>query len=126
MINEQNIMDLSDFAERDIKEEFAHIKDSIVALEKLIEAKEKEPEDSGNNLAKKLRATIRENIEELSLPVERKCDALEAKLNTVQESINQLKSRQDSIHKLLVANIVCLGVLLFIGLYMFFAFGLKL
>ena len=34
MIDEKNIIDLSDFGERDIKEEFAHIKDSIMALEK--------------------------------------------------------------------------------------------
>ena len=42
MISEENIIDLSDFAERDIKEEFTRLKDSISVLEKLIDAKDLE------------------------------------------------------------------------------------
>ncbi len=122
MINDENIMDLSDFAERDIKEEVAHIKESITALEQLIEAKEKEePEDAGNSLAKKLKATIRENIEELSLPVEAKCDALEVKLNALQDSIETLKTKQKSNTNLLVTNLVVLIIAVVLICFSIFA-----
>lgn len=122
MINDENIMDLSDFAERDIKEEVAHIKESITALEQLIEAKEKEePEDAGNSLAKKLKATIRENIEELSLPVEAKCDALEVKLNALQDSIETLKTKQKSNTNFLVTNLVVLIIAVVLICFSIFA-----
>lgn len=119
MIDEKNIIDLSDFGERDIKEEFAHIKDSIMALEKLIDAKEKEPDDKGNSLSRQLRATIRENMEELNLPIEAKCDALEAKLNGIQDSINQIKTKQESAYKVTVTNMIMLAVILLLVLYIF-------
>ncbi|QFJ55970.1 hypothetical protein [Pseudobutyrivibrio xylanivorans] len=121
MIKDGNIIDLSDFAERDVKEELAHIKESIISLEKLIDAKEQEPEDStGNSLARKLKATIRENIEELNLPIEEKCDALEAKLNVIQESISQMKEKQAVNSKIQMVIAVGMLVVTFINLYIFF------
>ncbi len=124
MINEENIIDLSDFAERDIKEEVAHIRESITSLEKLIEAKEKTlPDDSSNNMARSIKASIREYIEELSMPVEAKCDALEAKLNTLQESVNQIKESQSIRGKLLIVNLIGILLILFANLYMIFNGG---
>lgn len=112
MINEENIIDLSDFAERDIKEEFTRIKDSISALEKLIDAKEQEQSDEGAANMAKIKASIRENVEEISLPLEHKCDVLEAKLNSIQEGLNQVRSRQESRSRLLVLNTIGIGVIL--------------
>ena len=124
MIKDENIMDLSDFAERDIKEEFANLKDSISAIEKLIEAKEQEMPGGDNSalLASKIKTSIRENIEEMSLPVEAKCDALEAKLNVLQESVNEVRNKQDTVNKMMLANTIIMGILLLIGLYIFFLF----
>ncbi|CBK74311.1 hypothetical protein CIY_15290 [Butyrivibrio fibrisolvens 16/4] len=112
MINEENIIDLSDFAERDIKEEFTRIKDSISALEKLIDAKEQEQSDEGAANMAKIKASIRENVEEISLPLEHKCDVLEAKLNSIQEGLNQVRSRQESRSRLLVLNTIGIGIIL--------------
>ena len=112
MINEENIIDLSDFAERDIKEEFTRIKDSISALEKLIDAKEQEQSDEGAANMAKIKASIRENVEEISLPLEHKCDVLEAKLNSIQEGLNQVRSRQESRSRLLVLNTIGRGIIL--------------
>ena len=112
MINEENIIDLSDFAERDIKEEFTRIKDSISALEKLIDAKEQEQSDEGAANMAKIKASIRENVEEISLPLEHKCDVLEAKLNSIQEGLNQVRSRQESRLRLLVLNTIGIGIIL--------------
>lgn len=114
MISEENIIDLSDFAERDIKEEFTRLKDSISVLEKLIDAKDLvQPEENGN-IAKQLKSTIRENIEEMSLPLEQKCDVLEAKLNNIQESLNQVKLRQQIKERLIILNTIGLGIILVI------------
>ena len=114
MISEENIIDLSDFAERDIKEEFTKLKDSISVLEKLIDAKDLDvPEETGD-IAKQIKTTIRENIEEINLPLEEKCDALEVKLNGIQETLNQIKIRQESREKLLVLNTIGLGIILVI------------
>ncbi len=120
MINDENIMDLSDYADRDVKEEFAHIKDSIISLEKLIEAKEKSSDDS-DALSKNLKATIRENIEEINLPIEQKCDALESKLNALSDSLNQFKAKQESNGRLLIANLICTGVATIILVSVFFS-----
>ena len=115
MISEENIIDLSDFAERDIKDEFTRLKDSISVLEKLIDAKDldQQPGDSGQ-LSKQIKETIRENIEEISLPIEEKCDALEAKLNSIQDMLNQIMVRQESRQKLLIINTIGLGIILVI------------
>ena len=112
MINDENIMDLSDYADRDIKEEFAHIVDSITSLEKLIDAKESNSENSDSAIPKYLKATIRENLEELSLPIEEKCDALEQKLNTLNESFNQINIKQQNNGKLLLATTIITGLVL--------------
>ncbi|SDH29897.1 hypothetical protein SAMN05421493_101184 [Pseudobutyrivibrio sp. 49] len=111
MISEENIIDLSDFAERDIKEEFTRLKDSISVLEKLIDAKDLEQPEENGNIAKQLKSTIRENIEEISLPIEQKCDVLEAKLNGIQETLNQVKLRQEIKERLLVLNTIGLGII---------------
>ncbi|SDB05667.1 hypothetical protein SAMN02910298_00130 [Pseudobutyrivibrio sp. YE44] len=124
MIKEENIIDLSDFAERDIKEEVAHIRESITSLEKLIEAKEKTlPDDTGNNMTRSIKASIREYIEEISLPIEQKCDVLEAKLNALQESVNQVKESQSIRGKLLVANLIGILLVLIANLYIIFYVG---
>ena len=118
MINDENIIDLSDFADRDVKEEVAHIRESITSLERLIEAKEKNlPDDNGSNLTKSIKASMREYIEELSLPIEEKCDVLEVKLNTLQESVNQMKANQSVRGKLLVANLIGILFILAVNLY---------
>lgn len=122
MINDDNIMDLSDYADRDIKEEFAHIKESITSLENLIDAKEKNLDNSDNALPKYLKATIREHLDELSLPIEDKCDALELKINALNESINQINAKQQANGRLLLASTICIGVLLLIVLYLIFSF----
>ena len=123
MISEENIIDLSDFAERDIKEEFTRLKDSISALEKLIDAKDLDvPEETGD-IAKQIKTTIRENIEEINLPLEEKCDALEVKLNGIQETLNQIKIRQESREKLLVLNTIGLGIILVI--YVLYYIGIQ-
>lgn len=114
MISEENIIDLSDFAERDIKEEFTRLKDSISVLEKLIDAKDLEQPEENGNIAKQLKSTIRENIEEMSLPLEQKCDVLEAKLNNIQESLNQVKLRQQIKERLIILNTIGLGIILVI------------
>ena len=114
MISEENIIDLSDFAERDIKEEFTRLKDSISVLEKLIDAKEQEQSEEGPANMAKIKASIRENVEEISLPLEHKCDVLEAKLNSNQEILNQIRSRQDAKYRLLVLNTIGLGIILVI------------
>ncbi len=116
MINDENIMDLSDYADRDIKEEFAHIVDSITSLEKLIDAKETNSANSDNAIPKYLKATIRENLEELSLPIEEKCDALEQKLNALNESINQVNVKQQSNGKLLLTTTILAGVVLVLSI----------
>ena len=114
MISEENIIDLSDFAERDIKEEFTRLKDSISMLEKLIDAKDQEQPEEGNKLSKQIKSAIRENIEEMSLPLEQKCDVLEAKLNGVQETLNQVKLRQEIRERLLILNTIGLGIIIVI------------
>ena len=112
MISEENIIDLSDFAERDIKEEFTRLKDSISVLEKLIDSKDLGQSEENADIAKTLKSTIRENIEEISIPLEQKCDVLEAKLNGIQDTLNQVKVRQESREKLLVLNTIILGIIL--------------
>lgn len=119
MINEDNIMDLSDYADRNVKEEFAHIKDSIISLEKLIEAKENNSENSESALPKYLKASIQENLDELSLPIEEKCDALEQKINTLNETLSQINIKQQNNGKLLLTTAIAVGVLLVIALYQF-------
>lgn len=114
MISEENIIDLSDFAERDIKEEFTRLKDSISVLEKLIDAKDLEQPEENGNITKQIKSTIRENIEEISLPLEQKCDVLEAKLNSIQEVLNLVKVRQETREKLLILNTIGLGIILVI------------
>lgn len=115
MISEENIIDLSDFAERDIKEEFTRLKDSISVLEKLIDSKDLEqPGENNGNIAKQLKNSIRENIEEVTLPLEQKCDVLETKLNGIQETLNQVKLRQETREKLLILNSIGLGIILVI------------
>ncbi|MBR5637611.1 MAG: hypothetical protein IKW81_11840 [Pseudobutyrivibrio sp.] len=121
MINEENIIDLSDFAERDIKEEFTRLKDSISALEKLIDAKEQEQQEDGGVDFAKIQTTIKENVEEISLPLEQKCDVLEAKLNILQETINQSRSKQDTNGKLVVFNTI--GIVALIVMYVLFYLG---
>lgn len=116
MINDENIMDLSDYADRDIKEEFAHIVDSITSLEKLIDAKESNSENSDSAIPKYLKATIRENLEELSLPIEEKCDALEQKLNTLSDTINQVNLKQQNNGKLLLTTTILAGVVLVLSI----------
>ena len=112
MISEENIIDLSDFAERDIKEEFTRLKDSISVLEKLIDSKDLGQSEENADITKTLKSTIRENIEEISIPLEQKCDVLEAKLNGIQDTLNQVKVRQESREKLLVLNTIILGIIL--------------
>ena len=114
MISEENIIDLSDFAERDIKEEFTRLKDSISVLEKLIDAKDLEQPEENGNIAKQLKSTIRENIEEISLPLEQKCDVLEAKLNGIQDTLNQVKLRQEIKERLIILNTIGLGMIILI------------
>ncbi|MBQ7147955.1 MAG: hypothetical protein IJR96_04315 [Pseudobutyrivibrio sp.] len=116
MINDENIMDLSDYADRDIKEEFAHIVDSITSLEKLIDAKESNSENSDSAIPKYLKATIRENLEELSLPIEEKCDALEQKINTLSDTINQVNLKQQNNGKLLLTTTILAGVVLVLSI----------
>ncbi len=114
MISEENIIDLSDFAERDIKEEFTRLKDSISVLEKLIDAKDLEQPEENGNIAKQLKSTIRENIEEISLPLEQKCDVLEEKINNIKETLNQVKLRQQIKERLIILNTIGLGIILVI------------
>ena len=114
MISEENIIDLSDFAERDIKEEFTRLKDSISVLEKLIDAKDLEQPEENGNIAKQLKSSIRENIEEITLPLEQKCDVLEAKLNGIQDTLNQVKLRQEIRERLLILNTIGLGIIVVI------------
>ena len=122
MINDDNIMDLSDFGDRNVKEEFAHIKDSLISLEKLIEAKENNYEDSDEVAPKYLKATLRESFEELSLPIEEKCDALELKINTLTESINQIQHQQKNNSKLILCTTIGVGIMLLLVLYVLFFF----
>ena len=117
MINDENIMDLSNFGDRNVKEEFAHIKDSLISLEKLIEAKENNYEDSDEVAPKYLKTTLRESFEELSLPIEEKCDALELKINTLTESINQINQQQKTNSKLILFNTIGVGVMVLLILY---------
>ena len=122
MINDDNIMDLSDFGDRNVKEEFAHIKDSLISLEKLIEAKENNYEDSEDVAPKYLKTTLRESFEELSLPIEEKCDALELKINTLTESINQIQHQQKNNSKLILCTTIGVGIMLLLVLYVLFFF----
>ncbi len=122
MINDDNIMDLSDFGDRNVKEEFAHIKDSLISLEKLIEAKEKDVNDSEDVAPKYLKTTLRESFEELSLPIEEKCDALELKINTLTESINQIQHQQKNNSKLILCTAIGVGIMLLLVLYVLFFF----
>ncbi|SHI60212.1 hypothetical protein [Pseudobutyrivibrio xylanivorans] len=112
MISEENIIDLSDFAERDIKEEFTRLKDSITVLEKLIDSKDLEQPSENGKITRELKNSIRENLEEITLPLEQKCDVLESKLNGIQETLNQVKLRQETREKLLVLNTIGLGIIL--------------
>lgn len=112
MISEENIIDLSDFAERDIKEEFTRLKDSITVLEKLIDSKDLEQSSENGKITRELKNSIRENLEEITLPLEQKCDVLESKLNGIQETLNQVKLRQETREKLLVLNTIGLGIIL--------------
>jgi hypothetical protein len=114
MISEENIIDLSDFAERDIKEEFTRLKDSITVLEKLIDSKDLEQPSENGKITRELKNSIRENLEEITLPLEQKCDVLESKLNGIQETLNQVKLRQETREKLLVLNTIGLGIILVI------------
>ena len=122
MISEENIIDLSDFAERDIKEEFTRLKDSLSALEELIDSKDASQSDENAVLAKVVRSTIRENVEEISIPLEQKCDVLETKLNGIQDSLNQIKVRQDSREKLVVLNTIILGIILVVYILSYIGF----
>lgn len=125
MINDENIMDLSDFGDRNVKEEFAHIKDSLISLEKLIEAKENSYENSDDSdevAPKYLKTTLRESFEELSLPIEEKCDALELKINALTESINQINQQQKTNSKLILCTTIGVGIMVLLVLYVLFSF----
>lgn len=125
MINDDNIMDLSDFGDRNVKEEFAHIKDSLISLEKLIEAKENNANDSDDTderAPKYLKSTLRESFEEFSLPIEEKCDALELKINALNETINQINHQQKTNSRLILITTIGIGVMMLIVIYVLFFF----
>ena len=122
MISEENIIDLSDFAERDIKEEFTRLKDSISVLEKLIDAKDLEQSNDSTDNTKQLDDSLLDDIEEIIAPIEEKCDALEVKLNGIQETLNQVKVRQESREKLLILNTIGLGIILVIYILYYIGF----
>ena len=94
----------------------------IPRLEKLIEAKEKDVDDSEDVAPKYLKTTLRESFEELSLPIEEKCDALELKINTLTESINQIQHQQKNNSKLILCTAIGVGIMLLLVLYVLFFF----
>ena len=101
MIDEENIIDLTDFSDCDVKNENIKSKNEGALLEEA------------------LNAVLKKNLEKMLVPIEENCDAIESKLNSIQESLNQIKAKQDAREKLIIINTIFLGCV-FLGCFLYY------
>ena len=101
MIDEENIIDLTNFSDCDVKNENIKAKNEGALLEEA------------------LNAVLKKNLEKMLVPIEENCDAIESKLNSIQESLNQIKAKQDAREKLIIINTIGLGCI-FLGCFLYY------